>query len=113
MASSFGYIAASWTLRADLTCLYVCRLLNHMEETGTDVCTPTLRASDADMPVRPWIDDFSAGYIQRMLPMLPMQGDRDPWRNTQNFNEDKKLLGKAPVDDGVMLFTRTRVPSTA
>ena len=52
LASSFGYINASWTLRADLICEYVCRLLNHMAETGTVQCTPRLRASDADMPER-------------------------------------------------------------
>ncbi len=43
LASSFGYINASWTLRADLTCEYVCRLLNHMDATGTRQCTPRLR----------------------------------------------------------------------
>ena len=49
LASSFGYINASWTLRADLTCEYVCRLLNHMDATGTRQCTPRLRPSDAGM----------------------------------------------------------------
>lgn len=107
LASSFGYIAASWTLRADLTCMYVCRLLNHMADTGADTCTPRLRLSDRDMPERPWIDDFSAGYIQRMLPALPKQGDRDPWVNPQNYRRDKKLLLEDPVDDGVMRFTRS------
>ena len=58
LASSFGYINASWTLRADLICEYVCRLLNHMDETGTVQCTPRLRPSDADMPERAWIDEL-------------------------------------------------------
>ncbi|MGI8937539.1 MAG: flavin-containing monooxygenase [Iamia sp.] len=111
LASSFGYIAASWTLRADLTCEYVCRLLNHMAETGTDTCTPRLRPSDEDMPARPWIDDFSAGYIQRMLPLLPKQGDRAPWLNTQSYDQDRKLMRKAPIDDDVMQFTSARVPA--
>lgn len=106
LASSFGYINASWTLRSDLTCAYVCRLLNHMTATGTDVATPRLRLSDRTMPVRPWIDDFSAGYMQRMMHAMPRQGDRDPWRNTQDYDEDRKLLAKDPVDDGVMTFTR-------
>jgi cation diffusion facilitator CzcD-associated flavoprotein CzcO len=106
LASSFGYVAASWTLRADLTCEYVCRLLNHMTQTGTDICVPRLRPSDRDMPARPWIEDFSAGYIQRMLPLLPKQGDREPWVNTQSYHRDKKLLRKDPVSDGVMRFTR-------
>jgi monooxygenase len=106
LASSFGYINASWTLRADLICTYVCRLLNHMEATGTDQCTPRLRPADADMPARPWIDNFSAGYIQRDLERLPRQGDREPWINPQNYAKDKKMFRKAPVDDGVMHFTR-------
>ena len=63
LASSFGYINASWTLRADLTCQYVCRLLNHMRDTGTDVITPRLRPSDRDMQRKPFIADFSSGRI--------------------------------------------------
>lgn len=107
LATSFGYINASWTLRADLTCEYVCRLLNHMAETGTDQCTPRLRPSDASMPERPWIDDFSSGYMQRSMHLLPKQGDRAPWLNTQDYLADRKLFGAAEVDDGVMTFTKT------
>jgi monooxygenase len=106
LASSFGYINASWTLRADLTCEYVCRLLNHMEQTGTVECTPRLRASDRDMPERPWIDGFSAGYMQRIMPSLPRQGDREPWINPQDYGTDKKMFRKSPLDDGVMRFSR-------
>ena len=108
LASSFGYINASWTLRADLTCEYVCRLLNHMGSTGTTTCTPTLRDSDRDMPERPWIDDFSAGYMQRVMHEMPRQGDREPWINPQNYKRDKKMFRESPVDDGVMLFTSVR-----
>jgi hypothetical protein len=62
------------------------------------------------MPARPWIDDFSPGYIQRILPALPRQGDREPWINPQNYAKDKKMFRKAPLDDGVMQFTRPKVP---
>jgi len=112
LASSFGYINASWTLRADLTCEYVCRLLNHMAATGTDVCTPRLRPSDRSMPERPWIDDFSAGYMQRIMPMLPRQGDREPWVNPQDYGKDKKMFRRSPIDDGVMQFTAAGVQAT-
>ncbi len=105
LASSFGYINASWTLRADITCEWVCRLLNHMSTTGMTQATPRLRPEDADMPERPFIDDFSAGYMQRMMPLLPRQGDRAPWLNTQRLSADKKLIAKAPIVDGVMRFT--------
>jgi cation diffusion facilitator CzcD-associated flavoprotein CzcO len=108
LASSFGYINASWTLRADLICEYVCRLLNHLRETGTDQATPRLRPSDAAMPERPWIDNFSAGYMQRVMHLFPRQGDREPWINPQNYGRDKVMFKKSPVDDGVMQFTRAR-----
>ncbi len=124
MVSSFGYINASWTLRSDMICEFVCRLLNHMRATGTDQSTPRLRPSDHDMTQRPFIDDFSANYMRRMMPMLPRQGDREPWVNTQSYSADRKLIAKAPIDDGVMRFTRagataraasssTEVPSSA
>jgi monooxygenase len=104
LASSFGYINASWTLRADLICSYVCRLLNHMAATGTQQCTPRLRAGDADMPARLWIQDFSAGYMERVMDQFPKQGDREPWINPQDYARDKKMFAEAPVDDGVMEF---------
>lgn len=113
LASSFGYVNASWTLRADLTCEWVCRVLNQMRATGTDTAVPRLRPGDREMPERPWIDDFSAGYMQRMMPMLPKQGDREPWVNTQSYDADKRLIAKAPVDDGVLRFTRSRVRTGA
>lgn len=112
MASAFGYINASWTLRADLVSEFVCRMLNHMTESGTTIATPTLRPSDANMPRRPWIDDFSSGYMQRMMPMLPKQGDREPWVNTQRYTADRKLLRKADINDGVMQFKNPRVRAT-
>ena len=106
LVSSFGYINASWTLRSDLIGEHVCRLLNHMRKTDTTQCTPRLRASDHDMPPRPWVDDFPGGYMNRVMPLLPRQGDRAPWLNTQDYRKDVKLLGKAPVEDGVMEFTK-------
>ncbi len=112
LVSSFGYINASWTPRADITCGYVCRLLNHLRDTGTDQCTPTLRPSDQGMVERPFIDDFSSGYMQRMMPMLPRQSDREPWVNPQRYASDRRLIEKQPVDDGVMRFTKARAPVT-
>ena len=105
LISVFGYINASWTLRADLVVQYACRILNHLRDTGTTTATPRLRPSDAIMTRRPFIDDFPAGYMQRMMPILPKQGDRAPWLNTQSVSKDKKLIAQAPVDDGVMVFS--------
>jgi len=105
MISTFGYINASWTLKADLTAEFLCRLINHMDETGTRQCTPRLRGKDRDMPARPWIEGFSSGYIQRQMHLLPKQGDHAPWVNTQNYDLDKEIIRDGKIADGVMEFT--------
>ena len=109
LASSFGYINASWTLRADLIGRYVCRLMNHMAATGTVQCTPRLRDVDQGMEQRPWITDFNPGYMNRMMDRFPRQGDHEPWINPQNYKRDRKMFADDPVDDGVMQFTAARV----
>ena len=105
LVQTFGYINASWTLRADLTAAYVCRLLNRMDELGMQEVTPRLREEDRDMALKPWIDDFSAGYMQRVMHLFPKQGARDPWRNTQNYLLDRKLIPNAPLEDGALIFS--------
>ncbi len=104
LASSFGYINASWTLRADMTCDWVCRVLNHLRETGTSQVTPRLQAGDRAMAPRPYIDDFSSGYMRRAMPMLAKQGDHAPWINTQSYNRDKELILRSPVDDAALEY---------
>ena len=106
LASTFGYINASWTLRSDLTAEYVCRLLNHMRKRGVVQCTPRLREQDHNMQERPWIDGFSSGYMQRMMHRMPRQGDHEPWINPQNYRRDKKMFKHSPIDDGVMQFSK-------
>jgi cation diffusion facilitator CzcD-associated flavoprotein CzcO len=103
--SCFGYINASWTLRADLTSEFLCRVINHMTETKTTQCTPRLRSSDQFMLEKPWIEGFNPGYIQRFSGNFPKQGDRDPWLNTQDYQRDKELLQRAPVEDDVLQFS--------
>jgi cation diffusion facilitator CzcD-associated flavoprotein CzcO len=105
LVCTFGYINASWTLRADLTSEYVCRLINHMDETGTRQVTPHLRDTDTDMPPRPWIDQFSSGYMQRMMHRFPKQGDHEPWINPQDYTRDKKMIRLAPLEDGALIFS--------
>jgi monooxygenase len=102
---TFGYINASWTLRADLTAEFMGRLIQHMDATGAKFCTPTLREQDKGMRARPFIDDFSAGYMQRVMHRFPKQGDHEPWLNTQDYGRDLKLLRQASLDDGVLKFS--------
>ena len=105
LAFVFGYVNASWTLRADLTCAYVCRLLNRMEELGMHQCTPRLREEDRDMKRQPWIVGFTPGYMARSMHLFPKQGDRNPWRNTQNYLQDRKIVLRDPLEDGALTFS--------
>ena len=113
LVSTFGYINASWTLRADLTAEYVCRVLNHMEECGARQATPRLRPGDAAMPGRAWIEDFSSGYMRRAMHLFPRQGDREPWINPQNYVRDRKMIREAPLEDGVLRFSNPALRDAA
>ena len=114
MVHTFGYINASWTLRADLIATWVCRLLNHMRTTGMTTATP--RITDelaASMTQRFWIDDFSAGYMQRVMHRFPKQGDQMPWMNPQNYRKDRKMFRDDPIQDAELIFERAGVLAEA
>ncbi|HPU51495.1 MAG TPA: NAD(P)/FAD-dependent oxidoreductase [Burkholderiaceae bacterium] len=102
LAVSFGYTNASWTLKADLTSEYVCRLLDHMRRTGTTRCVPVL--NDPTVTPEPWVD-FSSGYFQRAQGMFPAPGSKAPWKLHQNYARDILMLRLGQVDDGVMQFS--------
>ena len=100
LADTFGYTNASWTLKADLTAEYVCRLLAAMEACGMRQCTPI--APDPTLPTEPFID-FSSGYVTRAADQMPRQGKTTPWRLHQNYLRDTWLLRHGPVVDGMVL----------
>ena len=106
MAWVFGYFRASWTLRADLLSDFVCRLLQHMDARGARVVTPTLRAQDQGMALKPWVEpeNFNPGYIQRGLHLLPRQGDQGPWLHRQDYAVDKDELPRADLEDGSLVY---------
>lgn len=101
LASSFGYTNASWTLKCDLICEYVCRLLSHMQKHSLKQCTP--RNTDAAITELPWVD-FSSSYFARALHLFPKQGSKAPWKLYQNYPKDILLLRYGKVDDGVLQF---------
>jgi hypothetical protein len=98
---SFGYINASWTLKCDLTALWVCRLLNFMDRQGYAFCAP--RLADPPPAKRPLLD-FTSGYVRRAEGILPAQGDKAPWRVHQNYLRDLVVLRFETLTDGVMEF---------
>jgi monooxygenase len=98
LAFAIGYTNASWTLKCDLTSEYVCRLLNHMDQHGYEVCTP--RLNDPDIKEEPVID-FNSGYVLRALPTLPSQGSKTPWRLHQNYMKDLSMMRYGRLDDSM------------
>ena len=102
LASAFGYTNASWTLKCDLTCEYVCRLINYMDRHGYKSCVP--HNVDPSVTEVPWID-FSSGYVQRSIAQMPKQGSKRPWRLYQNYVLDIITLRLGRVDDGVMRYS--------
>jgi len=102
LASVFGYTNASWTLKADLSCRFVCRMLNHMRKTGTRQCMPG--PVDPAMKLQPWVD-FSSGYFQRAIDRLPRQGSARPWTLNQNYISDLMTLRHGSIEDGVLRFS--------
>ena len=105
MVSIFGYINASWTLRADLAAEWVCRALNHMSSTQTTKVVPVVPEALKDMPTKDWIADFPAGYMQRSMHLQPRQGDQAPWVNSQNFRKERTLFAKPLASDKALHFS--------
>lgn len=101
LASAFGYTNASWTLKADLTSVYVCRLLNHMDKIGMRQATPRLTAHVEEIPFL----DFTSGYVQRALAKFPRQGAVMPWRVHQNYVRDLATMRFGAIEDGVISFS--------
>jgi monooxygenase len=100
-ALSVGYTNASWTLKCDLICEYVCRLIAYMDEHGHDWCVPV--EPPLEQQRRPLLD-LSSGYILRSIDKLPKQGERTPWRVNQNWFLDIGLFRRSPIDDEGMRF---------
>jgi monooxygenase len=109
-AYAIGYTNSSWTLKVDLVCEHLCKLLGHLDATGSDTAVPEV--ADPDMPTRPLLD-FKAGYVLRALDRFPRQGEQAPWRVVMSYAEDVKRLRRGSVEDGALRFSRRRAAATA
>lgn len=107
LAMAIGYTNASWTLKCDLTCNYVCRLLKYMHETGLRQCTP----ENHDPAVEPQpLLGLSSGYIQRAIDRFPKQGSRFPWQVHQSYLRDYRALKLSGIHDA-MVFSNPSEPA--
>ena len=102
LALAIGYTNASWTLKCDLTCDYVCRILNHMRAAGMRQCMPV----NADAGVRPEpLLGLTSGYIQRSAHLFPKQGSKAPWQVHQSYLRDYRALRMSDVRDDAIVFS--------
>jgi cation diffusion facilitator CzcD-associated flavoprotein CzcO len=104
-AISFGYVNASWTLRADLTCEYVCRLINLMDKKGVACCEPI---EDETAHGDDQLIDFTSGYFQRGLNQMPKQGNKAPWKNYQNYLKDIFAVRLFSINDNNLNFYNSK-----
>ncbi len=114
LAVAFGYTNASWTLKVDLTCDYVCRILNHMRSTGLRQCMPV--DDDASVTRRPLLG-LSSGYVQRSAHLFPKQGSKAPWEVHQSYLRDYRAMKRSDILDDTMVFSNpvgaTPVPAAS
>ena len=104
LAVVFGYLNASWTLRADINSDFVCRVLDLTKRMGVDIAVPVLPENHG--LEEDDIFDFSSGYIQRGKAIMPKNAVNYPWRLNQEYVLDRKRMASDPVDDGIMVFRR-------
>jgi hypothetical protein len=102
-AACAGYTNASWTLRAELSSQYVCRVIQFMDRHGYVQCVP--RSGDGNRPTRRLLG-LTSGYVLRGADLFPKQGSRSPWIMHQNYLIDLLVLRFGRVNDGVLRFSK-------
>jgi hypothetical protein len=103
IAAALGYTNASWTLKCDLVCAYVCRLLNHMRKGGYDVVTPLW--GEPELPDVPFVN-LASGYVLRSIEKFPRQAADAPWKLHENYVKDLLLLRYGRNEYEELAFTR-------
>ena len=106
MSYMFGYLRTSWTMRVDMVCDVVCRLLNHMDHKGASSVTPMPLESERDMEQRPWIsdDEFNPGYLKRSLHLMPKQGSHEPWTYIADYYTEREILPTLDLDEPQLVY---------
>jgi hypothetical protein len=103
MSVVFGYLNASWTLRADCNARYAAEVQAHMDKVGARIAVPALAPEDEPEAVNPW--DYTSGYLERARGMMPKTAATRPWALLHDYLADKRDFRTRPVADGVLRFT--------
>jgi monooxygenase len=96
----FGYTNASWTIKAELSYDYICRLLNFMDKNNHKSVFPYL----ADDSKTKSLVSLESGYVLRAQDKLPKQGESFPWCNKDFYFSDLLAIKHSKLDDGVLKF---------
>ena len=115
LAYVFGYFRGSWTLRSEIIADFVCRILNHMRDTGAASMRPELRPHEQDMELHSWVDeeDFNPGYLLRAKDLLPKRGESRDWRHTQDHWREKDEFPAIDLTDEVFQYRAKSQSSVA
>lgn len=108
LAALFGYTNASWTLKIDLACQYVVRLLGYMHKHRYQVAVAHAQTDHAQAHIQSdtVMGALSSGYVKRAQHELPKQGDIYPWRVTNNYLSDRIMLKHRKIKDEWLQFQR-------
>jgi len=96
----FGYTNASWTLKAELTFNYVCRLLEYMEQNGYQSVYPYAEPGAEKRRML----DLQSGYVKRAEDRIPSQGTEFPWCNRDLYIKDLFAIKHSKLVDEVLRF---------
>ncbi|WP_350562345.1 NAD(P)/FAD-dependent oxidoreductase [Psychrobacter sp. CAL346-MNA-CIBAN-0220] len=108
IAILFGYTNASWTLKIDLACQYLVRLLDYMHKYRYQVACAQAETEQEQVKAQPdtILGALSAGYVRRAKDELPKQGDRYPWQVTNNYLSDRVMFKYRKINDEWLRFMR-------
>ncbi len=101
LAAVVGYTNASWTLKADLSSEYFCRLINHMDATGMRQVT----ARDSTGDVRGALPQPRLRLHPARRRACAQAGRPDALEALQNYVLDLALLRYGKVEDGYLVFS--------
>ncbi len=99
LVAAFGYANASWTLKCELTTLYLLRLMREVAAKKAKWAAPR-NAPPAVGPVLA----LSSSYVARAEKILPRQGAEAPWRCNVNYLRDLLALRFGRIDDEALHF---------
>lgn len=99
----FGYTNASWTLKVDIACEYICRLLKHMDKNHHRV---VVAQAPGDVKTEDTVmGALSSGYIRRAADKLPRQGTHGVWKVSNDYLSDTAMLRFGGIADDALKFT--------